>query len=158
MCADCLVASTFSLRGASGRAAGCPRVLECDVGDAIAPVPSVAGLHPLNMDPGAAAAAYRERVVGPSASPGRRDAKRQSRSASSGGFRSGLTCTDIHGTTRFLRPRRRAGEPCEGSVCYSRCYWRETPRKLAPLQCYASPRGYLILTASCSASATSRIR
>jgi arsenite/tail-anchored protein-transporting ATPase len=41
------------------------QVLECDVGDAIAPVPTVPRLHTLNIDPEAAAAAYRERVVGP---------------------------------------------------------------------------------------------
>jgi arsenite/tail-anchored protein-transporting ATPase len=41
------------------------QVLECAVGDAIAPVASVPGLSTLNIDPAAAAAAYRERVVGP---------------------------------------------------------------------------------------------
>jgi arsenite/tail-anchored protein-transporting ATPase len=41
------------------------QVLECEVGDAIASVPAVPGLHTLNIDPEAAAAAYRERVVGP---------------------------------------------------------------------------------------------
>jgi arsenite/tail-anchored protein-transporting ATPase len=41
------------------------QVLECDVGDAIAYVPGVPRLHTLNIDPEAAAASYRERVVGP---------------------------------------------------------------------------------------------
>jgi arsenite/tail-anchored protein-transporting ATPase len=41
------------------------QVLDCDVGDAIAPVPTVPQLHTLNMDPEAAAARYRDRVVDP---------------------------------------------------------------------------------------------
>jgi arsenite/tail-anchored protein-transporting ATPase len=41
------------------------QVLECDVGADIGAVPGVAGLHTLNIDPEAAAAAYRERVLGP---------------------------------------------------------------------------------------------
>ena len=41
------------------------QVLECDVADRIGDVPGVPRLHTLNIDPEAAAAAYRERVVGP---------------------------------------------------------------------------------------------
>jgi arsenite/tail-anchored protein-transporting ATPase len=41
------------------------QVLECEVGDAIVSVAAVPRLHTLNIDPEAAAAAYRERVVGP---------------------------------------------------------------------------------------------
>jgi arsenite/tail-anchored protein-transporting ATPase len=41
------------------------QVLQCDVGETIAPVPLVPRLYTLNIDPEAAAAAYRERVVGP---------------------------------------------------------------------------------------------
>jgi arsenite/tail-anchored protein-transporting ATPase len=41
------------------------QVLECDVGDTITAVPAVPGLSTLNIDPEAAASAYRERVVGP---------------------------------------------------------------------------------------------
>jgi arsenite/tail-anchored protein-transporting ATPase len=41
------------------------QVLECDVGDTITPVSAVAGLHTVNIDPEGAAAAYRERVLGP---------------------------------------------------------------------------------------------
>jgi len=41
------------------------QVLECAVGETITPVARVHRLSTLNIDPGAAAAAYRERVVGP---------------------------------------------------------------------------------------------
>jgi arsenite/tail-anchored protein-transporting ATPase len=41
------------------------QVLECDVSDAITPVAAVPGLSTVNIDPEAAASAYRERVVGP---------------------------------------------------------------------------------------------
>ena len=41
------------------------QVLECAVGETITPVARVPRLSTLNIDPGAAAAAYRERVVGP---------------------------------------------------------------------------------------------
>ena len=42
--------------------------------------------------------------------------------SSSGGFLSGPTCTDIRGTTRFFRPRRGTGEPCDG-----RCVTQSVP-------------------------------
>jgi arsenite-transporting ATPase len=41
------------------------QVLECEVSDVIAAVPAVPGLSTVNIDPEAAASAYRERVVGP---------------------------------------------------------------------------------------------
>ncbi|HUF71068.1 MAG TPA: TRC40/GET3/ArsA family transport-energizing ATPase [Longimicrobiales bacterium] len=41
------------------------QVLECEVSDVIVAVPSVPGLSTVNIDPEAAASAYRERVVGP---------------------------------------------------------------------------------------------
>jgi arsenite-transporting ATPase len=41
------------------------QVLECDVGASIAGVPSIPGLSAVNINPDAAAAAYRERVVTP---------------------------------------------------------------------------------------------
>jgi arsenite-transporting ATPase len=41
------------------------QVLECDVGASIAGVPSIPGLSAVNINPDAAAAAYRERVVAP---------------------------------------------------------------------------------------------
>jgi arsenite/tail-anchored protein-transporting ATPase len=40
-------------------------VLECDVGEAITPVAAVPRLSAVNIDPEAAAVAYRERVIGP---------------------------------------------------------------------------------------------
>ena len=41
------------------------QVLECDVGASIAGVPSIPGLSAVNIDPDAAAAAYRERIITP---------------------------------------------------------------------------------------------
>ena len=41
------------------------QALECEVGTRVSPVPSVPGLSTVNVDPAAAAEAYRERVIGP---------------------------------------------------------------------------------------------
>ncbi|HEX9165652.1 MAG TPA: arsenical pump-driving ATPase [Gemmatimonadales bacterium] len=66
-------ASAIRLAGAGRRillvstdpASNVAQVLECPVGPQVTPVPGVPGLDALEIDPLAAAAAYRERLVGP---------------------------------------------------------------------------------------------